>query len=76
MTAVLYQEWISAWDEALCRRGWHIMLFQDNFSTHSPPDLTNIRVENFTANLMSHVQPLDAGIIRNFKAHYHKMFIT
>jgi len=51
------------------------MLFQDNFSTHIPPDLTNIRVENFAANLMSHVQLLDAGIIRNFKAHYRKMLI-
>jgi len=25
---------------------------------------------------MSHVQPLDARIIHNFKAHYHKTFIT
>ena len=53
------------------------MLFQDNFSAHIPSDnLTNIRVENFAANLTSHVQPLDAGIICNFKVHYHKTFIA
>ena len=75
MTTVLYQEWISAWDEALCRRGQCIMLFQDNFSARIPPDLTNIHIENFTANLTSYIQLLDAGIICNFKAHYCKTFI-
>ena len=77
MTAVLYQEWITFWDETLRRKGQFIILFQDNFSGHIPPDnLTNIRIENFAANLTSHVQPLDAGIIRNFKAHYRKTFIA
>ena len=77
MTAVLYQEWITTWDNEQCRKGQQIILFQDNFSAHIPPDnLTNIRVKDFAANLTAHVQPLDAGIIHNFKAHYCKMFIT
>ena len=76
MTAILYQKWISAWNEALCKKGWHIMLFQDNFKAHIPPnDITNICIENFAANLTSHIQPLNASIIRIFKAHYCKTFI-
>jgi hypothetical protein len=76
MTTVLYQEWIRDWDAKLRREKRHILLLQDNFSAHVPPDdLTNIRVVNFTANLTAHVQPADAGIIRCFKAHYRKHFV-
>ena len=30
---------------------------------------------NFEPNLTSHVQPLDQGIIKCFKAHYHARYI-
>ncbi|KAG6825310.1 hypothetical protein H0H87_009800, partial [Tephrocybe sp. NHM501043] len=47
------------------------------FSAHNAPDdLTNICVENFAPNLMAHVQPADAGIIRCFKAHYRARFMN
>jgi hypothetical protein len=76
MTTVLYQEWITNWDAELRLAGRNILLLQDNFSAHNPPDdLTNITVENFAANFTSHVQPLDQGIIRCFKAHYRSRFI-
>jgi hypothetical protein len=76
MTTVLYQEWLCDWDAKLQCEGCKILLFQDNFSVHSPPDdLTNIVVENFSANLIAHVQPADAGITHCFKAHYHACFM-
>ncbi|KIK81065.1 hypothetical protein PAXRUDRAFT_80468, partial [Paxillus rubicundulus Ve08.2h10] len=34
----------------------------------------NIRMELFETNMTSFVQPLDAGIIRCFKAHYRRAF--
>ena len=34
----------------------------------------NIHLELFEPNMTSYVQPLDAGIIRCFKAHYRKAF--
>ena len=53
-----------------------ILLLQDNFSGHIiPPNLKNIWVENFEANLTTHVQPLDQGIIHCFKGHYWGKFI-
>ncbi|KAF8218625.1 DDE-domain-containing protein, partial [Tricholoma matsutake] len=77
MTSVPYQEFLRDWDSKLQVQGWHILLFQDNFSGHIVPDgLTNISVENFEPNLTSHVQPNDAGIIRCFKAHYCSKFIA
>jgi hypothetical protein len=76
MTTILYQEWITNWDTELRLAGRHILLLQDNFGAHKPPTgLTNITVENFSANLTAHVQPLDQGIIRCFKAHYRSRFI-
>ncbi|GLB34609.1 putative DDE superfamily endonuclease [Lyophyllum shimeji] len=77
MTAKLYQEWLLDWDRKLQQQNRHILLLQDNFSAHIPPEgLKNIRVENFKANLTAHVQPNDAGIIRCFKAHYRSKFIS
>ena len=71
MTTSLYQKWISDWDRTLRAKGRHILLLQDNFSGHVPPEgLTNIRVENFEPNLTAHIQPMDQGIIQCFKAHY------
>ncbi|KIJ98731.1 hypothetical protein K443DRAFT_626750 [Laccaria amethystina LaAM-08-1] len=76
MTARLYQDWIEEWDRELQKKGRNILLLQDNFSGHIvPPNLKNIRVENFEPNLTVHVQPKDQGIIRCFKAHYRARFI-
>ena len=76
MTSQLYQDWIQQWDRELQVKGRKILLLQDNFSGHIvPDDLRNIRVEDFEPNLTAHVQPLDQGIIRCFKAHYHARFI-
>lgn len=77
MTTVLYQEWLHDWDVKLQCNGKKIVLFQNNFSAHVPPDdLMNIHVENFTPNLMAHVQPADAGIIQCFKAYYQASFMN
>lgn len=47
----------------------------DNFSGHFINyEPTNIQLEYFEPNMTSFVQPLDAGIIRCFKAHYRRAF--
>ena len=75
MTAQLYQDWIQQWDRKLQAKKQKILLLQDNFSGYIvPPNLQNIWVENFQANLTAHVQPNDQGIIRCFKAHYQAKF--
>jgi len=77
MVTKIYQEWLCDWDEKLQQQDRHILLLQDNSSAHiKPDDLTNVHVENFTANLTAHVQPNDAGIIHCFKVHYHGKFVS
>jgi hypothetical protein len=76
MTTKLYQEWISNWDQKLRAKGRHVLLLQDNFLGHIPPEgLTNICVKNFAPNLTALIQPMDQGIIWCFKSHYRAVFI-
>jgi hypothetical protein len=76
MTSILYQEWLQNWDRELQEQNRKILLLQDNFSGHIVPDgLQNIHVKNFEPNLTAHVQPMDQGIIRCFKAHYCARYI-
>ena len=77
MTTILYHEWIRGWDRKLRSQDCHVLLLQDNMSAHKPPeDITNITVVDFAPNLMAHVQPADAGIIKCFKGHYRSHFIS
>jgi hypothetical protein len=53
MTTSLHQEWLQDWDKKLQDEGQKILLLQDNFSGHLPPDnLTNIHVEIFNLTLL------------------------
>jgi hypothetical protein len=53
----------------------HILLIIDNFSGHLINYVPrNIQIEFFKPNLTAFIQPLDAGIIRCFKAHYRNSF--
>lgn len=59
----------------MCTTNRTICLLIDNFSGHNIAyNPTNIQLEWFKPNLTSHVQPLNAGIIWCFKAHYRWAF--
>ena len=76
MTGILWVEWVRYVDKWAKGNNRHIKLYADRFSGHLVPEgLTNVELFFFAPNLTSHVQPMDAGIIRNFKAHYRRLFI-
>ena len=55
-----------------------MIFFLDNVSSHSPDLVSkflNIKVVSLPKNTTSRLQPLDAGIIKNFKAHYRKLTV-
>ena len=77
MTGDIFQQWLVDWNHQLRSKNCKILLLVDNFSGHNydTRTITNIRVERFAPNLTSHVQPMDAGIIQCFKAHYRRHFL-
>lgn len=71
MTSIFFEEWLTEWDLKLRNANQNVLLWVNNFTGHTAPaTITNIWMEPFLPNLTSHVQPMDAGIIRCFKAQY------
>ena len=52
-----------------------ILLFIDNCSAHPHLDFSNIKLAFFPPNTTSKLQPMDAGIIQNFKLIYSKKLL-
>ena len=75
MTAKFFEEWIKEFNQQFWCENWHVALTLDNFAGHKIAyEPTNIELIFFEPNLTPYVQPLDAGIIHCFKAHYWKAF--
>lgn len=47
-----------------------VLLLMDNAPSHVLPSLSNVKPHFLPPTTTSHLQPLDAGIIQNFKSHY------
>jgi hypothetical protein len=83
MTGAIMAEWFQAFYSRMesTKRGQSIVLLMDNFSghrvglAHAPPP-TNINVVFLPPNSTSVHQPMDQGIIENFKRRYKKRFLS
>ncbi|KAI5151993.1 hypothetical protein ENBRE01_2487 [Enteropsectra breve] len=78
MTSLIFTKELVRLDSELRNKNRNIILLIDNCAAH--PDinssLTNIKLVFFPPNVTSILQPLDQGVIRNFKHHYRKLLIT
>lgn len=80
MTTELFNEWLMTLDADMKKQKRKILLFLDNCTVHNnPPPLVNVKLHYFPPNTTSKLQPLDQGIIHNFKTFYRheivKMFL-
>ncbi len=65
---------LTALNRRLIRQGRNILFFIDNVSSHDPALIdrfSNIKI----IFCQSRLQPLDAGIIKNFKVHYRRLLL-
>ena len=79
MMAVIFSEWLLQFDQRMTRENRNVLLLLNNASSHIPPSsdqgqstLTNVKVHFLSPTTTSHLQPMDGGIIKAFKAHYSR----
>ena len=77
MTATLFQEWLEWFDARLQKQKKKICLLLDNCSAHKidDPGLQCIELVFLPPNTTSAIQPLDQGIIKNFKHFYRRRML-
>ncbi len=77
MTGEILDELLSQVNRRLSSSSRYIVLLMDNAGCH-PHELkekySNIKIIFLPPNTTSHLQPLDLGIIHNFKVFYRKLF--
>lgn len=87
MLVGIWYEFLRALDTEMRISGRHIALVTDNCPTHPHPEcppanftgvhpgpLTNVTMIYLPPNTTSHLQPLDQGIIKSFKAAYRRQY--
>ncbi|GFS15127.1 tigger transposable element-derived protein [Elysia marginata] len=71
MTGFLFKEWLYEWDNKLKIQGRRVLLLVDNCTAHPAiDDLQMITLKFLPPNTTSLLQPMDMGVIKNFKGHY------
>jgi hypothetical protein len=78
MTADIMADWLGAFYKHVGEL--EVILLMDNFRAHvaaielAPPP-SNVRIEFLPKNSTSQYQPLDQGVIKNFKHYYRKLWL-
>lgn len=76
MNTFIFTNWLNDFDTAVGKQQREILLLLDNAPIHSHDiELQNITLKFFPANTTAKLQPLDQGIIRNFKANYRRQLV-
>ena len=77
MTTREFHDFLESLNKQMSNANKHILLLLDNCASHSQPvvPLTHVKLHFLPPNTTSHIQPSDAGIIENFKAHYRKQLV-
>ena len=77
MTAQLFEDWLKDFDREMDKNNRKVCLLLDNCSAHYV-DTSNLKATELVflpPNTTSVIQPLDQGIIRNFKHYYRSSML-
>lgn len=76
MNSTIFAAYLADFNSKLVQQKRKVLLFLDNAPCHPKIELSNIKFIFFPANTTSGTQPLDAGIIKNFKLKYRTKLIN
>lgn len=76
MNGKSFSDWLIQINNEMKKKKKKILLFIDNCSAHGDiPKLSNVKVQFLPPNTTSKLQPLDQGIIKNFKTNYRREMV-
>ena len=76
MTSDIWREWLKKLDGQMRAKKRQIVMLCDNCAAHSNDvKLTNVKLVFMPPNTMSLIQPMDQGIITNFRQHYRSLVL-
>ena len=77
MTSAIFTQWLDEINEKMKRKNRKILLFVDNCAPHfTNQTFSNVELSFLPPNTTSELQPLDQGIIRNFKFHFRQYMLS
>ena len=76
MMAYLFLEYITQFNESLRAKNQKVCLLLDNATCHCELNLSHTKLLFLPPNTTAGTQPLDAGIIRNFKCKYCQLMLN
>ena len=76
MTSTLFDEWMRKLDRKMGGESRKICMVVDNCTAHPAYNYENIELVFLPPGTTSHTQPMDAGVIKNFKFHYRRLLAT
>ncbi|XP_025208664.1 tigger transposable element-derived protein 6-like [Melanaphis sacchari] len=75
MTTEIMTEWFMKFDNRMGQNKRKVLLFLDNAAPHPHLKMKNIELVFFPPNMTSHCQPLDQGVIHQFKKLYRTQLL-
>ncbi len=72
MTGDIFTKYLTKFNLIMKTQNRHVLLLIDNAPVHSHPTLSNVTIKFLPPNTTGETQPLDGGIIKNFKLYYRK----
>ena len=76
MTGDIWKEWLKKLDKQMRLKKRKIVMLCDNCAAHSSDvKLTNVKLVFMPPNTTSLIQPMDQGVIANFKQHYRSLVL-
>uniref|UniRef100_A0A147BNC8 Putative tigger transposable element-derived n=1 Tax=Ixodes ricinus TaxID=34613 RepID=A0A147BNC8_IXORI len=73
MTRIIFEEWLIEFNNAIESQNRKVILLLDNCSAHNvSPKLTSVELMFLPPNTTAGLQPMDAGVIANFKMLYRR----
>lgn len=75
MNTEIMTEWLDKFNRKMKRQKRKVLLFLDNATCHPQLELSNVQLIFLPPNTSSVCQPLDLGVIQNFKMLYKKKLL-